>query len=528
MPRKTTGEFAWTAGAIAWVLAAVAARPLVGSDPLLVAAQAIIETAPGSLATWAIETFGIAAQTVLVAGVGVGIVIAAGIVGAIGDRVELPRARRGRILWIAAVGLVTATAGGFYLAAGGVSFRWLLATAIALTGPGAVWWIYAGARKPVGRRRALGRIGGGISAVVAGGAIARLIGQPAAEDSPQPGEALDFGEKTGTGTTTPTPTRATGEGTLESQRSTDGVVVSIANDERDFAFDFEGMPPQRHTAEEHFVVDKNVRSPNVAAGNWSLSIRGAVEDEIDVAYETLRDHPDRRELTVTTLCISNGVGGDLIGTTDWVGIPVRTLLEEAGVTDDAVDVVTHARDGYSEAIPWSVVRDREDIILAIGMDGKTLPREHGFPVRLLVPGRYGMKSTKWITEIELATGDHTAYWEQRGWDEEAVVNTLSYVRAIQRRDDRVAIGGIAYAGTRGIERVEVSLDDGDTWTDATLEEAVSPHARRRWQLVVDRPDSGPLDVVVRATDGEGHRQTSETAPPHPSGSTGWHSITVSL
>ncbi|WP_275882037.1 molybdopterin-dependent oxidoreductase [Halorhabdus sp. BNX81] len=528
MARDTTGEFAWTAGATAWVVATLVARPLVGSDPLLVAAQAIIETAPGWLATWAIETFGVAARTVLVAGVATGLVITAGTLGAIGDRVTLRRARRSQVLWLTTTGVVIGTAVGFYLAAGGVSFRWLLATVIALTGPGIVWWIYAGVHEPIGRRQALGRIGGGVGALVAGGAIARILGQPPAADGPQPGEPFDAAEKTEVGTTTPTPRQATGEETIERQRSTDGVVVSVANDERDFTFDFEGMPPRRHTAEEHFVVDKNITAPNVAAEGWSLSIRGAVDSEKDIAYETLLDHPDRREMTVTTLCISNTVGGDLIGTTDWIGIPVRMLLADAGITDDAVDVVTHARDGYSEAIPWSVVRDRDDIILAIGMDGKTLPAEHGFPARLLVPGRYGMKSTKWITEIELADSDHTAYWDQRGWDEEAVVNTLSYVRAIQRRNERIAVGGIAYAGTRGVERVEVSLDGGQTWNEAALEDPISPHARRRWQLVVERPDTGPLDVIVRATDGAGNRQTSKRAPPHPSGSAGWHSITVSL
>ncbi|ACV12677.1 oxidoreductase molybdopterin binding [Halorhabdus utahensis DSM 12940] len=528
MPQNTTGEFAWTAGAIAWVLAMVAARPLVGSDPLLVISQTVIETAPGSLATWAIETFGVAAQTVLVAGVGVGIVIAAGIVGAIGDRVEVSRRQRSRVLRSTAVTATIATAGGFYLAAGGVSTRWLLASGIALTGPGMVWWIYTGTRASIGRRRALGRIGGGISAVVAGGAVARLIGQPVPKGGPQPGEPLELEEKTETGTTTPTTRGARDEAAIESRRSSEGVVVSLSNDETDFAFDFAGMPPQSQSAADHFVVDKNISAPKVNTENWALAIRGAVDDEIDFAYETLRKHPDRRELTVTTLCISNEVGGDLIGTTDWIGIPVRRLLAEANVTDDAVDVVTHARDGYSEAIPWSVVRDRDDIILAVGMDGKALPRAHGFPVRLLIPGRYGMKSTKWVTEIELADSDHTAYWDQRGWDEEAVVNTLSYIRAIQRRGDRVGIGGVAYAGTRGIEGVEVSLDGGETWTDADLEAPISPHAWRRWQLVVDRPDAGPLDAVVRATDGEGTRQTSQTAPPHPSGSAGWHSSSVSL
>jgi len=530
MARRRSRLFVPTGGAIAWILGMMAVGPLVGGDPVQVAAQTVIEAAPGPVATWAIETFGSYAQPLLMIGVSAGIVAAGAGFGLLTARVDPGPRRRLQVAYAVALALVLTTGGGFYVAGGGISTRWMLATILSIVPPGVVWWAAAGARtRPLGRRRALRQMGLAGGTVVAGGTVARLLAGSAPREGVQPGEALDpVEEKTETGTTTPTPTATSGRDDVETRSETEGVVVSSSGSDEAFGFDFEGMPALVGSAADHYVVDKNVSPPRVDTDAWSLSIEGAVEDGREYTFEELRTHPDRREMTVTMVCISNTVGGNLIGTTDWVAIPVRTLLEDAGVTEAAVDVVTRAADGYSEAIPWSVVREREDIVLAVGMDGKTLPAEHGFPARLLIPGRYGMKSTKWVTDFELATEDHEAYWEQRGWDEEAVVNTLSYVRAVQRRGDRVAIGGIAYAGVRGIERVEVSVDGGSTWADATLEDPVSPHARRRWRYVLERSDSGPLDVFVRATDGEGERQTSSRSPPHPGGSTGWHSVTVSL
>ena len=529
MPRPNTRTLFWTAGALAWVLGMVGAGSLVGGDPLLVVAQAIIETAPGSAATWAIETFGSDAQLLLVSGVAVGVIAAGATGAALIDRFDPGSHRRMQIASLLALLLIGTTGAGFAIAHGGISTEWLLATILALVPPGAVWWATTGGGRPVGRRQALGRMGVAAGTVVAGGAVAKLLGGIAPREGVQPGADLDpLAEKTDTGTTTPTPTAESGGSDLAVRRETAGVVVSRSDSNAAFGFDFEGMPVPVGSSEDHYVVDKNISPPRVSTDEWSLSIEGALADEREYSFEELRTHPARREVPVTMVCISNTVGGNLIGTTNWVGIPVRTLLEEAGVDETAVDVVTRAADGYSEAIPWSVVRERPDILLAVGMDGKTLPAEHGFPARLLIPGRYGMKSTKWVTAIEAAPGEHEAYWEQRGWDEEAVVNTLSSIRAVQRRGDRIAIGGIAYGGVRGIQRVEVSVDGGQTWADATLEEPVSPYTRRRWRYVLERADSGPLNIFARATDGEGQRQTSSRSPPHPGGSTGWHSVTVSL
>jgi len=519
----------WVAGALAWVLGLVALRPLVGSDPLVVAAQWVIDSVPGSVATWAIETLGKDAQPALVFGVALATVAAAAVCGAVVWYVDPVRRWRSRVTGTVAVAVFVATAVGFFEAGSGLSLRWLVATLLAPLPPLALWWRRTDAMAPVGRRGALRGVGSAVGALAVGGIVARGVGGPPRGSGPQPGEDLDrLEEKTAVGTTTPAPTPVADSGEVDSRRTVNNTVVSTAETDTDFGFDFAGMPDRVGSASDHYVVDKTISTPQVNADAWSLSVEGIVDEAGDYTLEDLVTHPEARDMTVTTACISNAVGGNLISTVDWRAVPVRALLEEAGVGADAVDVVTRAEDGYTEALPWSVVRERDDIVIAVGMDGGTLPRQHGFPARLLVPGRYGMKSTKWVRSVRVAASDHAAYWEQRGWVEQAVVNTLSYVRAVQRRGDRIGIGGVAYAGRRNVARVEVSVDDGETWTDATLEDPPSPHAWRRWRHVSERPDSGPIDVVVRATDGEGNLQTSERSGPHPGGSTGWHRVSVSL
>ncbi|WP_156588797.1 molybdopterin-dependent oxidoreductase [Halorubrum sp. CBA1125] len=264
---------------------------------------------------------------------------------------------------------------------------------------------------------------------------------------------------------------------------------------------------------------------------WTLDVGGAVAEPYALAYDDLVGHDASVEQTTTMVCISNRVGGDLIGTAHWTGVQLSDLVDAADPATDAADVVTHAADGYSEAIPLDLV-EREDILIAYGMGDRTLATEHGFPARLLIPGRYGMKMTKWIDRIEVTGTDHEAYWEARGWDEEAVVNTMSYVRGAERDGDRVVVGGVAFGGLEtGIEElsaVEVSVDDGETWGDAELEAPIAPHAWRRWRYEFDAPDRTEFDVVVRAVRRDGTVQTEERTEPRPGGSTGWHRTTVEV
>jgi DMSO/TMAO reductase YedYZ molybdopterin-dependent catalytic subunit len=389
------------------------------------------------------------------------------------------------------------------------------------------------------RRGALSRTGLAAGAVVGLGAGARAVDGVSEEPegaarAGQPlnvtGDSNAVQEKRDTGrTVTSTATTAAGASSDGADEPTATAVPESTDDgETDpFGFDFSGMPARVGSLDDHYVVDINTSDPEVNTDDWSLSLAGHVDTELSLSHRELLNRDDLVSRPVTMVCISNDVGGQLIDTTTWQGIPLASLLEETGIRDGAVDVVTHAVDGYSEAIPVDVARQNR-VMLAVGADGMTLTPSHGFPVRLLIPGRYGMKSTKWIDRIEVTAEEHDAYWESRGWDEKAVVNTLSYIRGIDRSGStgESVIGGVAFAGTRGIQRVEVSVDGGDTWNGADLEPAAEPYAWRRWRYVFERDISRSYEAVVRAIDGEGTVQTREESPAHPGGSTGWHRMEI--
>jgi len=497
----------WGAAGIVWAVSLRLVRPVTG-DLLDPPVSAVVGAAPGWLATAAIEAFGGAAQTLLAVGSAAAFVVLLAVAGALLGTTRTP---------------LPAVAGGFALAA--LALYWLVPlpvrpvglVAAAGTGLPPTIFVRAGRTTPwqgtdYARRRSLRRVVRGGAAVGALGALSQVsawagarVGPPRADD-PLPER---FKRETG---------RTVGganSGTDEAAETTG-----------DFGFDFAGMPPRVEDADDHYVVDINRQDPVVRADSWTLSVTGG-ETEYDLTLDDLIDHPDAVSVPATLVCISNTVGGDLISTTTWQAVPLDSLLDRAGVPDDAVDVVTRAVDGYSEAIPVEAAREMTAFV-AFGAGGSTLESAHGFPARLLLPGRYGMKSTKWLTEIELATEDHAAYWERRGWVERAAVNTLAYVRGAAQRDGEVAVGGVAYAGDRGVDRVEVSRDGGETWHEADLEAPPSPHAWRRWRLVFPAPDADEVTIVARATDGTGERQTAESTGPHPGGSTGFHEKTISL
>lgn len=299
----------------------------------------------------------------------------------------------------------------------------------------------------------------------------------------------------------------------------------------DSEFDFGNMPSAVTSPSDHYVVDKNITNPRINSDSWSLSITGVVEEPYTLEYDELLNHSESMEQTMTMICISNEVGGELIGTGHWTGVQVSDLLEPATPHSSATTVVTHAEDGYVESFPLSMIT-REDILLAFGLGDRTLSVAHGFPARLLVPGRYGMKMTKWITTIEVTNEDHDGYWTERGWDKEAVVNPMAYIRDTHREGTTLRVGGVAFAGletgVNEIAGVEVSLDGGETWQDATLEDPISMHAWRRWQHSFSAPETREFDFVARVITRDGTVQTSTRTPPRPGGATGWHHVTNEL
>lgn len=279
---------------------------------------------------------------------------------------------------------------------------------------------------------------------------------------------------------------------------------------------------------DFYVVDEAIVDPAVDVERWRLRVDGHVRVPYELAFDDLISLPGV-EQQHTLECISNDVGGPLISNALWRGIPVRRLLERAGVLEGAIKVNVRSVEGYESAIPLDLALD-ERTLIAYGMNGVALPREHGFPARLLIPGRYGMKNVKWLVGLDVTTTDHLGFWERRGWTDEASVETMSRIDTPRSHDllrpgTQVVIGGVAYAGARGVVRVEVSTDDQRTWQAAELGRQLSRIAWRRWAYVWTPPAAGWYRIAVRAWDVRGPqvRDERETLP---LGATGIHSYQV--
>ena len=278
-----------------------------------------------------------------------------------------------------------------------------------------------------------------------------------------------------------------------------------------------GLAPRLTPLEDFYVIDTELLDPQVDADTWSLEIGGLVDRPFTLTYDELLGLP-AVELFSTLECISNEVGGDLISTARWTGVPLRSLLDRAGVGDAGLEVVATAVDGYADSIPLKDAM-ADHTLVVLGMNGRTLPTSHGFPARLLVPGRYGMKQPKWLGALEVVDLPFEGYWVERGWSKAAIVKTMSRIDATIDEGAQVVVAGVAFAGTRGISRVEISADGGTSWADAELETALSPLTWRRWRFAF--PATSSATVVVRGTDGEGRVQTQAVAPPHPDGASGY-------
>ena len=269
--------------------------------------------------------------------------------------------------------------------------------------------------------------------------------------------------------------------------------------------------------ENFYSVDINEFDPEIPSDDWTMSITGEVGEDVGVTYAELTEMPTEHRY-VTLRCVGEPLNGRKMDTAVWTGTPIKPLLDAADPEGDCGCVMLHAEDGYSVQFP---VEALEDGLLAWEMNGHPLPKSHGHPVRVLVPGHWGETNVKWLDEVELLDEEADGYWEKRGWHGTGPVNTVAKLWDTTELDDgRVEVAGHAYAGTRGVDRVEVSLDDGGTWVDTHLSDPLpGDDVWRQWRHAFD-PD-GVEEVVVRAVDGEGTVQTDEAADPFPSGATGW-------
>jgi DMSO/TMAO reductase YedYZ molybdopterin-dependent catalytic subunit len=288
-----------------------------------------------------------------------------------------------------------------------------------------------------------------------------------------------------------------------------------------------GLTPEVTPLASHYVVDEEIINPMLDPRTWRLTVSGDVHRAVSFTYgELLR--MDAVERYQTLECVSNKVGGNLMSTALWAGIPLPDILEQAGVGSGAVEVVFRASSGYSDSLSIEQAMDRSTLV-AVGMDGHVLPRAHGFPARLLSIATYGMKNPKWLTGIEVVNRPFEGFWEQRGWSKPAIVKTSSRIDVPPdgaRVGRRATIAGVAFAGDRGISRVEVSMDGGRTWGRAELKSALSPLTWRLWRFEWTPARPGLYRILARAFDGEGRPQIATPANPFPSGASGYDAVVL--
>jgi DMSO/TMAO reductase YedYZ molybdopterin-dependent catalytic subunit len=296
--------------------------------------------------------------------------------------------------------------------------------------------------------------------------------------------------------------------------------------------------------EMFYRIDKNALVPEVNAQTWNMNIKGLVNKPLTLNYQKIRSMTSVEQFA-TLECVSNKIGGDLISTAAWKGVHLKDILQMAGVKPGVKYVVFRCADGYDVGIPI----DRgllNGSILAYEMNGAALTAEHGFPIRAIIPGLYGMMNPKWITEIELVDNVYQGYWQRKGWANNAKYNTHSFIvipgnAAVRKRfsglqsssdsalegSEGVPFGGMAFAGDRGILKVEISTDGGKSWKPTQLKEPLSQYTWALWATKLDLEGSrSNYNISVRATDKTGRVQTAQIRDPFPNGATGYYILST--
>jgi len=296
--------------------------------------------------------------------------------------------------------------------------------------------------------------------------------------------------------------------------------------------DIPGLAKVVSSNAEFYRIDTALQVPQLDPTTWQLKITGLVEKPLTIDFAELLALPLEESYT-TLMCVSNEVGGTLIGNARWLGYPIRHLLARAKPTASADMVLSHSSDGFTASTPLSVLQeDDRNAILAVGMNGDPLPPEHGHPVRMVVPGLYGyVSATKWVVELEVTRfADHSAYWTERGWSAHGPVKLESRIdvprASANLKAGQVVVAGVAWHQHTGIQKVEVRVDGGN-WNEADLATAISADTWVQWHWEWDAP-AGAHQLEVRATDATGAVQTSKVAGTVPDGATGYHRIPVQV
>ncbi|MBO0856313.1 MAG: molybdopterin-dependent oxidoreductase [Nocardia sp.] len=487
-----------SAGLALGIAELVAVPIAAGSAPMTALGSTVIDHTPADLREWTISTFGTGDKTVLFIAMGVVAVLAAAIAGL----VERPARPLGSVI-LAGFGVVVVVAA---LGRPGAGWTWALPTVVGVVAAIAVLRVLVrraavpavdtdaetGGAQFDRRRIVRGIAGVGVAAAVSG-FLGRALGTRVHSVASERAQVR-----------LPPP-------------AAPAPPVDPAADLR-----IPDLAPYLTGNDDFYRIDTALSLPQVGTEDWSLRIHGMVDREIRLSYADLSGRRSVERL-VTLTCVSNPVGGDLIGNASWLGYRLDELLAEAGPHPDADMVLSHSIDGFTAGSPLATLTDGRDALLAVGMNGQPLPVEHGYPARLVVPGLYGyVSATKWVTELEITRFDRAqAYWTERGWSARGPIKTGTRIDTPRGRvaAGRVTVAGVAWAQHRGINAVEVQIDDGP-WQSAQLAAEPSVDTWRQWRFDWDAA-AGNHTVRARATDGSGAVQTAEVADVVPDGASGY-------
>jgi DMSO/TMAO reductase YedYZ molybdopterin-dependent catalytic subunit len=468
-------------------------------SPVFAVGGAFVDRTPPWLKDFATTEFGIHDKTVLIIGMAVVLIAVCAVIGIVGAR----RRTTGLVVFgvVGAIGMLAVATRPH---SGTVDILpTIIGTAAGLRALSTLWQRAAqGAHGTTVDRRSL-LLGGAVVAAagVAAGTLGQWLGQGAAQAAASRSE-------------------------VRLPKAVVPVVIPTGAQ-----LDVKGITPYITDDADFYRIDTALVVPQLDTAGWSLMVHGMVDHEVTINWATLLSKP-MQDALVTLMCVSNEVGGNLTGNALWTGWPVRELLKMAGPKPGADMVLSTSSDGFTAGTPLSALTDDRNALLAIEMNGQPLPFEHGFPVRLVVPGLYGyVSATKWVTDLKVTTyAADQGYWTPRGWSELGPVKTESRIDVPASGDrvsaGKVAVAGIAWAQHRGIKVVQVRVDDGE-WQSARLAEAPTIDSWRQWVLVWQAA-TGSHTITVRATDAEGVVQTPVQEPPPPDGATGWHTITVNV
>ncbi|GAA4510394.1 MULTISPECIES: molybdopterin-dependent oxidoreductase [Nonomuraea] len=504
------------AGAVALGVAQLGAGLVRASSfPVLAVGDWVVDLSPAPLKEFAIRTFGENDKNVLIGGVLVVLTLIAAGIGVVARR-RRAYGTAGLALF-GVVGLVAvltrpgATAADALptlagVAAGALALSWILRRATPsvrevsagdVERPGVMW--APGMPYAFDRRRLLTGAAGGVVAAGAAAVVGRSLSGARAVDAARVNVAI--------------PAPAVPAPPLPA-----GVDLRIR-----------GLSPFVTPNADFYRVDTALIVPQVDPRAWTLRVHGLVDRPIEITYEELLRRP-LMEADITLACVSNEVGGPLVGNARWLGVRMADVLREAGLRPEADMLLSTSSDGFTCGTPVDVVMDGRDALFAVAMNGEPLPVAHGFPVRQVVPGLYGyVSATKWVVDVKATRFDtDEAYWTPRGWSARAPIKTESRIdvpaEGATVPAGRTTIAGVAWAQHKGVDAVEVRVDRG-AWREARLAQVPGPDTWRQWALDWDATP-GDHTLEVRATDAAGYTQTEQRAPVMPDGATGWHTIDV--